>query len=243
MSARTRNIILGLIAVAVIALTGYFFKSLKAGQQGARIDLTTLLPERPDALLVVTRPADFHRRIARSAHFQNVLAAPIPEAWLKLLGRDDLNASDIHLVLSPTAPLLLIRTGTHMVEKIQDWALFGYPPERLADGPIHYAYFPDTEGLFMGCYQHEGLFVASYSRKLLQDVAKRQLQPSTRQSWDREPLSQALARQKTPYYWLFHTGETRWTAAELTQPLPASPDSAADRQLLDSLKRYDSFLK
>lgn len=43
--------------------------------------------------------------------------------------------------------------------------------ETKKDG-ITFTYYPDTGNRFFGYYQHEGIWVASYSKKLLEEVAQ-----------------------------------------------------------------------
>jgi len=40
---------------------------------------------------------------------------------------------------------------------------------------VHYTYFPDKSNRVFGYYQHEGILVASYSKKLLEEVAQKQV--------------------------------------------------------------------
>ncbi|MCD7976588.1 MAG: hypothetical protein LUG51_05335 [Tannerellaceae bacterium] len=53
-----------------------------------------------------------------------------------------------------------------------------YSPEAKKYG-IDFYYYPDVENRFLGYYEHEGVWVVSYSRKLLEEVALQQVTGET----------------------------------------------------------------
>jgi hypothetical protein len=51
-------------------------------------------------------------------------------------------------------------------------AFGSFAPQKQKRDGITFTYYPDTENRFFGYYQHEGIWVASYSKKLLEEVAQ-----------------------------------------------------------------------
>ena len=52
-----------------------------------------------------------------------------------------------------------------------------YEPQEEILHDIRFRYYADTGSRFLGCYQYEGVWVASYSKRLLEQVVRKQLLP------------------------------------------------------------------
>ena len=99
---------------------------------------------------------------------------------------------------------------SHTAERIfkQLDVSFTFPAQQREETSVPVRYYPDVDKHFLGCYYHEGIFVASYNRRLLVETVERQqtypahvipeltdLIRKKRQAWRNESL-----HQKAPLY-------------------------------------------
>lgn len=65
---------------------------------------------------------------------------------------------------------------SHTAERIfkQLDVSFTFPAQQREETSVPVRYYPDVDKHFLGCYYHEGIFVASYNRRLLVETVERQ---------------------------------------------------------------------
>ena len=155
MKADKREIVTFVIAaLATLVAVWFFLGKMQKEKDTVRTDLYTLVAPASDAILSVNRPAAFTKYI-----IQNNRNIP----WLLL---------SFH----PQGVILYAQAGNNLVGRIEENTLqkaFGsFAPQKQKRDGITFTYYPDTGNRFFGYYQHEGIWVASYSKKLLEEVAQ-----------------------------------------------------------------------
>ncbi|MGM9758894.1 MAG: hypothetical protein ACI30I_02100 [Parabacteroides sp.] len=173
-----RDIVICLIiALATIGVVFHFLQSMHAGQTDTQTDPYAVLDERPDGLLVIRRPAVFARLMLSDKAHRSAMRRFIPEFFLALLDHTDLPTS--YLSFHPQGILFyttLDEQEALYLEKRVVHPLLGvdYPPQRIERDSIRFHYYLTRQGDYIGCYQKDHLWIASTSKHLLEQTARRQ---------------------------------------------------------------------
>ena len=163
-----------------------------------RTDLYTLVAPASDAILSVNRPAAFTKYISSRDSERDAFASKILDIYLSIIQN---NRNILWLLLSfHPQELSFMHKRKQPVGRIEENTLqkaFGlFAPQKQKRDGITFTYYPDTGNRFFGYYQHEGIWVASYSKKLLEEVAQIQRnrqsyllpdQDRLRKSFDKTP--------------------------------------------------------
>lgn len=179
MKTYQREILLSLLALAATALAlWYFFGSMTKEKTIAHTDLYSMLDPAPTALLIINRPAVFTRMMLSQEKIKQAFATYIPDIYLSII--ED----------NPTLPLVIFsfhEQGIVMYAKTDEGQAYlirkknlqpiynTYPAPRQKKNGITFTYYPDIENRFLGCYYSNGAWVASYSKRLLEEAAGRQI--------------------------------------------------------------------
>jgi hypothetical protein len=182
MKTYLKEILISLLALLVmsLAIVGYI-RSTKIQQLTARIDIYNVIPPDVDALLAVNRPSVFSRMILEKQALYNVFVSQIPSLFLSFIRENPLLQS---LVLSfhPQGVVCYIQGGDKMkntIEKMLKSHFDAYKPLKTNVDGIEFYYYADVDGRFFGYFIYNGVWVGSYSKKLLGKVAEQQLNPNT----------------------------------------------------------------
>jgi hypothetical protein len=175
-----KEICLGMAALLVLSLAAAaYFKSVREGQAGARSDLYALVPPNVQTLLAVNRPAVFNRMILSNPMLYKLFDSEIPGIFLSLIRRNQ-QMSLIVFSFHPQGVVCYMqaggRTAAEIGREILPERFKPYPPQKQSAGGIDFYYYPDAENRFFGYYVRQGIWVGSYSRKLLERAALQQLQ-------------------------------------------------------------------
>ena len=178
-------IVLSLLIAAVSA--SYFLGFLQREKEAETQDLYYLLPSQPKSVLAINQPTAFAHLLLEKTPGMDILQRWIPEAFLYLLRQE------------PETPLLLFsfhqegvicyaKANKKQAEKLEHDILrsyfSAYEPQEETLHDIRFRYYADTGSRFLGCYQHEGVWVASYSKRLLEQVVRKQLLPQEQSDED-----------------------------------------------------------
>jgi hypothetical protein len=138
----------------------------------------TLIPPNVRTLLVINRPFLFHEMILSNPLLRQAFSGEIPDVMLSVLRTDRLMPLVI-ISFHSQGVICYIQAGNRTANRITKDFLperfnFYSPQKRTVNG-IDFYYYPDTENHFFGSYVHNGIWVGSYSSKLLERAAEQQL--------------------------------------------------------------------
>lgn len=164
------------ILVMSLAITAYF-KAMREEKAGSRSDVYTLIPPNAHTLLAVNRPPVFNRMILNNPPLYKLFAGEIPEIFLSII-RKNQQMPLIVFSFHSQGVICYMQAGSKTAGEINKEILpekFGpYSPQKQTGDGVDFYYYPDTENRFFGYYVHNGVWVGSYSRKLLERAALQQ---------------------------------------------------------------------
>lgn len=172
--ARKDITILALLSAATLALICILYRNIRYERLAAEADPFRLIEPTPEAVLAINQIDALSQFILQREPLRAIFTEHIPHAFLSLI-RTDLPLSSALIAYYPRGSILYASMEQRIARRLfkhLDQA-FAFPPQEERDGPIHISYYPDTNHRFLGCYYHEGLFVASYNRRLLTQAIER----------------------------------------------------------------------
>lgn len=178
MKAYLKEIFISMAAILVmsLAITAYF-KAMREEKAGSRSDVYALIPPNAHTLLAVNRPAVFNRMILNNPPLYKLFAGEIPEIFLSII-RQNRQMALIVFSFHPQGVVCYMQAGSKTAGEINKEILpekfRPYSPQKQAGDGVDFYYYPDTENRFFGSYVHNGIWVGSYSRKLLERAALQQ---------------------------------------------------------------------
>ena len=117
----------------------------------------------------------------------DILQRWIPEAFLYLL-RQEPETPFLLFSFHQEGVICYAKANKKQAEKLEHDILrtyfSAYEPQEEILHDIRFRYYADTGSRFLGCYQHEGVWVASYSKRLLEQVVRKQLLPQEQSDGD-----------------------------------------------------------
>ena len=181
-------IVLSLLIAAVSA--SYFLGFLQREKEAETQDLYYLLPTQPKSVLAINQPTAFVHLLLEKTPGVDILQRWIPEAFLYLL-RQEPETPFLLFSFHQEGVICYAKANKKQAEKLEHDILrsyfSAYEPQEETLHDIRFRYYADTGSRFLGCYQHEGVWVASYSKRLLEQVVRKQLLPQ--EQTDEDSLS------------------------------------------------------
>lgn len=178
-------IVLSLLIAAVSA--SYFLGFLQREKEAETQDLYYLLPTQPKSVLAINQPTAFAHLLLEKTPGVDILQRWIPEAFLYLL-RQEPETSFLLFSFHPEGVICYVKANKKQAEKLEHDILrtyfSAYEPQEEILHDIRFRYYADTGSRFLGCYQYEGVWVASYSKRLLEQVVRKQLLPQEQSDED-----------------------------------------------------------
>ncbi|MDR1880235.1 MAG: hypothetical protein LBQ78_04815 [Tannerellaceae bacterium] len=177
MKTYQREILISAIALVVMSLTILsYIKSVEREKQSAGTDLFQLIAPAPDALLTVNRPSVFSRMVLTQPSLYSAFASELPPVFLSLIRES--HEGRLLFSFHPEGVVCYVKANGRQVRAMEKKVLqkrFAHyaPLEKVKEG-IAYSFYADTDGRFFGCYSYGGIWVGSYSRKLLEAISRRQ---------------------------------------------------------------------
>jgi hypothetical protein len=173
-----KEIIISIVAVLImlLAIVAYF-KAVNEEKDNSLTDLYTLVPPNATTLLAVNRPSVFSRIILRNSSLSKMFADKIPEIFLSVV-RENQQMTSIVFSFHPQGVIGYMQVGSKTAHAIANDILpkkfRPYSPQVQTENGVNFRYYPDAENHFFGYYVHNGVWVGSYSRKLLERTARQQ---------------------------------------------------------------------
>lgn len=176
MKADKREIVTFVIAaLATLAAVWFFLGKMQKKKEIMRTDLYALVAPASDAILSVNRPSAFSKYILSRQAEYDAFASRIPAIYLSVI-RNNPDLPPLLLSFHPQGVVLYAQAENDAISHIEKNTLqkaFGaFAPQKQTKNGITFTYYPDTGNRFFGYYQHNGIWVASYSKKLLEEVAQ-----------------------------------------------------------------------
>ena len=178
-------IVLSLLIAAVSA--SYFLGFLQREKEAETQDLYYLLPTQPKSVLAINQPTAFAHLLLEKTPGVDILQRWIPEAFLYFL-RQEPETPFLLFSFHQEGVICYAKANKKQAEKLEHDILrsyfSAYEPQEETLHDIRFRYYADTGSRFLGCYQHEGVWVASYSKRLLEQVVRKQLLPQEQSDGD-----------------------------------------------------------
>ena len=178
-------IVLSLLIAAVSA--SYFLGFLQREKEAETQDLYYLLPTQPKSVLAINQPTAFAHLLLEKTPGMDILQRWIPEAFLYFL-RQEPETPFLLFSFHQEGVICYAKANKKQAEKLEHDILrsyfSAYEPQEETLHDIRFRYYADTGSRFLGCYQHEGVWVASYSKRLLEQVVRKQLLPQEQSDED-----------------------------------------------------------
>lgn len=178
-------IVLSLLIAAVSA--SYFLGFLQREKEAETQDLYYLLPSQPKSVLAINQPTAFVHLLLEKTPGMDILQRWIPEAFLYLL-RQEPETPFLLFSFHQEGVICYAKANKKQAEALEQDILrsyfSAYEPQEEILHDIRFRYYADTGSRFLGCYQHEGVWVASYSKRLLEQVVRKQLLPQEQSDED-----------------------------------------------------------
>ena len=178
-------IVLSLLIAAVSA--SYFLGFLQREKEAETQDLYYLLPSQPKSVLAINQPTAFAHLLLEKTPGVDILQRWIPEAFLYFL-RQEPETPFLLFSFHQEGVICYAKANKKQAEKLEHDILrsyfSAYEPQEETLHDIRFRYYADTGSRFLGCYQHEGVWVASYSKRLLEQVVRKQLLPQEQSDED-----------------------------------------------------------
>lgn len=180
-------VIIALTALATLLAVGYFFIDMKEGINVAQTDLFALTATQHKAVMTINRPAVFARMFLSKPSIYKAFASEIPDIYLSLLQKNT-EIAEAQFSFHPQGIVMYAKadksTTGRIENELQNNIFPSFAPQRQIKGGIAFTYYPEAGNRFFGFYQWNGIWVASYSKKLLEEVAY--LQRSRKENLEEE---------------------------------------------------------
>lgn len=175
MKAFKREIVIFVLtALATLLAVCYFFREMKEGMNVAQTDLFSLTAAQHEAILIVNRPALFVRMFLSKPAVYMAFASEIPDLYLSLLKKHS-EITKVQFSFHPQGIVMYAKVdksmASHIENELQNNVFPSFAPQKQKKGGITFTYYPEAGNRFFGFYQHNGIWVASYSKKLLEEIA------------------------------------------------------------------------
>lgn len=198
MKTLKREIVIGIVtALATLSAVWFFFSKMEKEKTSMQTDLYAFIPSSPEAVLSINRPPLFSKTLLKDTSVYAAFASKIPEVYLSIIRNTSQNVPML-FSFHPSGIVLYTLADADRIKKMEETIfknLFGsFSPQLQKKGEISFIYYPDVENRFFGYYTYKGIWVGSYSKKLLEKVAQLQknaiypifsLSKTVRKSFDR----------------------------------------------------------
>lgn len=170
-----------LSAIATLLAVWFFLESMQKEQKTVQTDLYDLIAPVPHALLAINQPAVFVKTMLTTGNYYDLFVPHIPKAYLSIL-QNNPSLSFVLFSFHDQGVVFYAKANDRETYRIKTNTLSplfsAYTPQQQNKNRIVFTYYPDSNNRFFGYYQYEDVFVASYSKKLLEEIAEQQLHRS-----------------------------------------------------------------
>lgn len=245
MHAKKREII-GLFLTAFVLLTavGIVLHKLQEKKQTNETDLYSLMASSPHAVISIHHPARFTNEILASEAARKLFASFIPPVFLSVMPHIH---APLLLSFHQQGAVLYVQAdaaSAKQLEKTAAQSFDAFAPQRQQKEGLTFTFYPDTNNRFFGCYYHDHVWVASFSKKLLEEVAQNQMERKTGGLLAEQPFIRRSLDANVPLNILFRTDmlDLHVTRTDSTKWTPPSQWMGAELFLNENRLHYLSYL-
>ncbi|MDH6307038.1 hypothetical protein M2459_003736 [Parabacteroides sp. PF5-5] len=178
MKAYLKEITISVISILIMGIAVWaYLKSMEKEKSLIETDIYTLIPPDMEGLLAINRPSVFSRMILSKKDLYQSFASKIPSEFLSFTNS---GASFQSFLLSFHPDGILCyssaskqEAGRFEKEILQNSFDSFQPVKRTKEG-VEFTYYPVADKQFFGFYIYNGVWVGSFSRKLLEAAANQQ---------------------------------------------------------------------
>lgn len=178
MSRNTSHDIVWLLILTVLALTGIrlLYQRIHTTRTGGEVNPYALLIQPPQAILHIHRPQLLQLMLPSLPDVEQLIQRHLPEmALCQTTGLGTLPA--FTLIYYPQGEVWLATVTSHEAQALWNRLdqTHAYAAEEQREESVTVRYYAEQGKRFLGCYYHQGVFVATYDRKLLRATIRQQL--------------------------------------------------------------------
>ena len=179
MKSYQREILICIIAiVATISAVWCFLGRMTKEKKVIQTDLYAMIDPAPSGgALIINRPAIFSKMILSQKEIRELFTRFIPEIYLSVIQQTP-SLSTVIFSFHEQGIAMYTKADERLADAM-DKQIFRktfntYSPQVQKKDGITFTYYPDAENHYWGFYQYGNIFVASYSKRLLEKAAERQ---------------------------------------------------------------------
>lgn len=165
------------VVIAVVSAS-CFVAFMKREKQTETEDIYKFLADKPQALLAINNLSAFNHLLLEKDTGYRMLQHWIPDVFLHILQQNK-DLPFMLLSFHPEGVVCYAKANNKQKSELEGHILKNYfpayAPQEKTEHGIHFRYYADAGSRFLGCYRHEGIWVASYSKHLLENIVRKQL--------------------------------------------------------------------
>ncbi len=162
-----------LSALAILTAVGIFLYRLQEKKLTKETELYSCVASSPYSIVSINNPVVFKDEMLSRKPIRELFASSIPPVFLSIIQHAH---APLLLSFHKQGVILYLKTdafsANRLTETVIKNSLNAFAPQQQKKGDIVFSYYPDTNNRFLGCYYHNHVWVASYSKKLLEEVAR-----------------------------------------------------------------------
>lgn len=166
-----KEIVLGSTFFLILCITtGLFYTEIRQEKKMASIDLSSLLLPGTEGVMVVNRPDDLRSTILPYPNIKSVFSRFLPDIYFSVIQEV---SCPLLFSFHPKGVVLYAKINKdemNILKGIFTGYFNNYAPYLNKEEKIRYHSYPDTEGRFFNYHYQNGIFISSYSGKLLESA-------------------------------------------------------------------------
>ncbi|MCD8194501.1 MAG: hypothetical protein LUD74_08165 [Tannerellaceae bacterium] len=182
MSRYGKEIQIGLLVAIITGLAIYYYSAqLHSRRLSANSDWHTYVPDNSYALLHINRPAVITGILFADTVTKNIFRKYLPAPVLGIITNKKLS-SPLYASFHTNGELFYTNVNQQQFNKLQKELLNSYfkfyQPETEMINTIQVDFYPVAGNRFFGSFYHQGIWVGSFSRRLLEESIQQITTPS-----------------------------------------------------------------
>lgn len=196
MKTKKREIVIFFLsALITLMAVGFFMNNIKKKKENTQSNLFSLIAPSPQAILKINKPSDFSKYILSQPIEYTLFASTIPTIYLEII-QNHPTLEALQISFHPQGIVFYAQADEKEIEQMTKETLVkrfhSFAPQTQTISELTFTFYPDAKNNFLGCYYAQGIWVASYSRKLLEQVANTQLNPINQKHTEQKELLKTL---------------------------------------------------
>lgn len=160
-----------LCCLVVGSLVSYFFHQLKREKSETTATVYSFVPPHPEALLRIQETHTWLKHIAGGERERRLFETHIPVFFFRLF--EEMPMHDVLFSFHTEGVICLVKATPLEAKRLSATTrrlLSYYPPEKQIIGTTQLTYYTDGPQRFLGTFYREGIWVASYHKRLLEQA-------------------------------------------------------------------------